>query len=186
MDSTGPETGYLEGLGRRLRAPEKLQLQYLNRLVLHIEQWSYFEGMGPEHFSVPVFSEIFGRIAQIAKDVREGASPPDDWFDLCSSKEERQVMVHVLMFDEVHLPDDKMRQLSKSCDPSLREGEVLELKRMLNHLKLKRLRNQYAHAVRTRPETYEREHKHWKTYEDYGKSVIRETETLFEADSPPT
>jgi DNA primase len=167
-----------------LRGEDRLQLRYLNRLIRHVEHWEYFEDADPELFSRREFASVFSRIHATARDVREGAAPPDDWLEISENESERQILIRILMFEELYLSGELQKRETEP-GPEERNREFQELTTRLRRLKNRRLRSQETHQFRLQPASYEEERHRLARFVDHSKSVIRETETLFEADSPP-
>lgn len=166
-----------------LRGEDRLQLRYLNRLVRAVEHWEHFEATDEELFTRREFASVFQRIYGMARDVREGAAPPDDWLAVCEDESERQILIRVLMFEELYLSGE-LRKREPELSPEERNREFQELKTRLRRLKQRRLRSEQTHRFRLQPASYEEDRPHLAQFVDHSKSVIRETETLFESDSP--
>jgi len=166
-----------------LRAEDRLQLRYLNRLVSYVEHWEYFEDADAELFTHREYVAVFTRIHATARDVREGAPPPDDWLAVCEDETERQILIRALMFEELYLSGE-LQKREPELSPEERAKEFQELKTRLRRLKKRRLRSEQTHRFRLQPASYEEDRPHLARFVDHSKSVIRETETLFQSDSP--
>lgn len=181
----GPQDSSLPDLtAEGLRAEDRLQLRFLNRLVRCVEHWEYFEDAHPDLFLRQEFASVFSRIHETARDVREGAAPPEDWLQVCEDESERQVLIRVLMFEELYLSGE-LRKREPELSPEEREREFQELKIRLRRLKKRRLRSEQTHQFRIRPASYAEDRPQLARFVDHSKSVIRETETLFESESRP-
>jgi hypothetical protein len=84
------------------------------------------------------------------------------------------------MFDEIYLAGE-LRKRDGELSPEERRVEFHELKTRLRRLKNRRLRSHETHQLRVQPAPYAEAMGHLARVSDHSRSVLRETEALFEA-----
>lgn len=165
-------------------APEvgthRLEYALLHRMVTNIGMWDVFASADPDLFESEPLRLAFSTIYTIAKDVREGGAPPEDWFSICKEDREVRTMSHILLFEDFHVQgQSKVINLPRSGTAI--EGECRELVGRLRRKRSNRRRNLKTHEVRKSREDKDIGHKNLEQVHQHGKSVLEETESILNA-----
>lgn len=139
-----------------------------NLLYILLNHWGaeeLFRLVVPDWFASELAQLLFERIAQVSRDVREGADPPEDWFELCQNDAERDWMSRLML-----LPSERFGGEIAGFDAATEDAfrlQCLKLKRqwdrrirqqLTQDLRLIALEDPKARAALERAETIARGH----------------------------
>jgi len=162
---------------------EKRELYLVHRLLQHLHYWDLFATLTPDLFSNPNLRNIFSRMHEHARDLREGALPLEDVFSLCSTEDETEILSRALMIGD-HLAEGRLKSSGEPEPLGKIMAEVDEIRLLLFQRMTRRLRGEIRSKVGAGPRADGHGVNH-STIHSVGTAAVRATELHYIGERPP-